>query len=59
MADIQLLLDAKVNRKRPQIAEILCRVRKSWSRNRTVMSEFLPDVYKEPFMRMRSEKIAN
>jgi len=34
------LSNAKINRKRPQIAEILCLVRKSGLGNRMMMSEF-------------------
>jgi len=34
------LFNAKVNRKRPQVVEISCLVKKLMSRNRMVMSKF-------------------
>ena len=52
------LSNAKINRKRPHIAEISCPIRKSGSRNRTMMSELYLEVYKWPFLRMPSENVA-
>ena len=50
--------DEKINWKRPQIADILLSANKLGSRNRMLVSEFLPDAPKQPFLRMRSETIA-
>jgi len=49
------LSNAKINRKRPCIAEIACPITKSGSRNRMTMSELQPEIHKWPFLSMRSE----
>jgi len=48
----------KINGKRRQIAEILHCNRKSGSANRMAVSKFTPEVYKYPFLRMRSTNVA-
>ena len=57
MADIHSI-NAKINGKRRQIAEILHSNRKSGSANRTAVSKFTPEVHKLPFLRMRSTNVA-